>query len=254
MKKTIVLAEILSQEKLAPEVNKIELLAPAIAQEAQPGQFVTVAVSDQVAPLLRRPFGIADVNKEAGTITLIYRLLGPATHLLDKLLPQAKVSIIGPLGHGFSLAGKKPLLIGGGMGLAPLHFLATRLSAVPVEVLMGGKTQAELFWTQLFTDIVKEVHLTTDDGTEGIKGTVMALLPQLLAAGYDSIYVCGPIPMMKAVVAEVNKTNIPCEVSLEKYMACGLGACLSCSCQGIGKRLKVCTDGPVFDSREVVEW
>jgi len=140
------------------------------------------------------------------------------------------------------------------MGLAPLHFLATRLSAVPVEVLMGGKTQAELFWTQLFTDIVKEVHLTTDDGTEGTKGTVMALLPQLLAAGYDSIYVCGPIPMMKAVVAEVNKTNIPCEVSLEKYMACGLGACLSCSCQGIGKRLKVCTDGPVFESGEVVEW
>jgi len=85
-------------------------------------------------------------------------------------------------------------------------------------------------------------------------GTVLALLPKLLAEGYDSIYVCGPIPMMKAVVEEVNKTNIPCEVSLEKYMGCGLGACLSCSCQGLGKRLKVCTDGPVFESGEVVEW
>jgi len=251
MKKVIVTAEILSQEQLAPEVHKVELLAPAIAAVAQPGQFVTVAVTEQAAPLLRRPFGIADANKETGTITLIYRVLGPATHLLVQLLPHATVSVMGPLGHGFNLNGKKPLLVGGGMGLAPLHFLAKSFAS-PVAVLMGGKTQAELFWQSLF--VGQTQYLTTDDGTLGTHGTVLALLPKLLAEGYDSIYVCGPIPMMKAVVAEVNKTKLPCQVSLEKYMGCGLGACLSCSCQGIGKRLKVCTDGPVFESGEVVEW
>jgi dihydroorotate dehydrogenase electron transfer subunit len=254
MKKEIVLAQVIGQEKLASDVNRLELLAPAIAAGAQAGQFVTVAVTDQAAPLLRRPFGIAEVNKKAGTITLMYRVLGPATHLLTRLLPKDQVNVMGPLGHGFTIAGKKPLLIGGGMGLAPLNFLADSFAPVPVEVLMGGKTKSELFWQKIFADKTKCLHLTTDDGSLGTKGTVMALLPQLLTGGYDRVYVCGPSPMMRAVVAEVNKTDIPCEISLEKYMGCGLGACLSCSCQGIGKRLKVCTDGPVFASGEVVEW
>lgn len=253
--KKIVTAQVLRQQMLAPDVKKIELYAPAIAEQAEPGQFVTVAVTDQVAPLLRRPFGVADVNKEAGSITLVYRLLGEATHLLSELKPKAEVNLMGPLGHGFSLAAKNPLLVGGGMGLAPLHFLAGTFGSRPVDVLMGGKTSSELFWQERFQDKAEHIFLTTDDGTAGTKGTVLAKLPELLATGsYDCVYVCGPVPMMKAVVEEVNKTTIPCQVSLEKYMACGLGACLSCSCGGIGKRLKVCTDGPVFWAQEVAEW
>lgn len=253
--KKIVTAQVLRQQMLAPDVKKIELYAPAIAEQAEPGQFVTVAVTDQVAPLLRRPFGIAGVNKTAGSITLVYRLLGEATHLLAKLQPKHEVNVMGPLGQGFALKKDNVLLVGGGMGLAPLHFLATALEPAKVDVLMGGRTKSELFWEDPFSKIASNIYLTTDDGSAGLKGTVLAKLPQLLAEkNYSCVYVCGPVPMMKAVVEEVHKTEVPCQVSLEKYMACGIGACLSCSCGGIGKRLKVCTDGPVFWSQEVAEW
>ena len=99
------------------------------------------------------------------------------------------------------------------------------------------------------------MFLTTDDGSEGTKGTVMALLPWLLAGGgYDCVYVCGPVPMMRAVAGACLEAGVKCQVSLEKYMACGLGACLSCACEGIGRRIKVCNDGPVFWAEEVGEW
>ena len=125
----------------------------------------------------------------------------------------------------------------------------------PIEILIGGRCEEELFWTELYEDICQNIHITTDDGSCGTKGTVIALLPQLLDSGkYDCIYVCGPVPMMKAVAEVAAAKKIKCQVSLEKYMACGLGACLSCSCSGIGKRLKVCTDGPVFWAEEVGEW
>ena len=106
-----------------------------------------------------------------------------------------------------------------------------------------------------YEELCPEMFLTTDDGSAGTKGTVMALLPQLLAeGGYDCVYVCGPVPMMRAVANACLEAGIKCQVSLEKYMACGLGACLSCACEGIGKRLKVCKDGPVFWAEEVGEW
>ncbi|MDO5101233.1 MAG: dihydroorotate dehydrogenase electron transfer subunit, partial [Eubacteriales bacterium] len=123
------------------------------------------------------------------------------------------------------------------------------------DVLMGGRTADELFWQDLYVDLVGTLALTTDDGSLGTKGTVMALLDTMLAnGGYDCVYVCGPVPMMKAVSSVVLEQKMLCQVSLEKYMACGLGACLSCSCQGIGKRIKVCKDGPVFWAQEVAEW
>ena len=162
--------------------------------------------------------------------------------------------MIGPLGHGFDLTAKKPLLIGGGLGLAPLYYLAAALQAQKPAVLMGGRIADDLFWKEIYQDYCPEQYLTTDDGSLGTKGTVMALLPELLTKGYDCAYVCGPVPMMKAVAAACAKAQVPCQVSLERYMACGLGACLSCSCGGVGKRLKVCTDGPVFWAQEVAEW
>ena len=168
-----------------------------------------------------------------------------------------KLSIVGPLGHGFAMEAERPLLVGGGLGLAPLLYLAEGFCAQnkPIEILMGGRSEEELFWTDLYEDICQNIHITTDDGSCGVQGTVIALLPQLLDSGkYDCVYVCGPVPMMKAVAEVAAEKNIKCQVSLEKYMACGLGACLSCSCSGIGKRLKVCTDGPVFWAEEVGEW
>ena len=151
------------------------------------------------------------------------------------------LSVVGPLGNGFDRSARKPLLVGGGTGLAPLLNLAEAFKAEGIvpHVLMGGRTEEELFWKDLYEGIAGSIALTTDDGTLGTKGTVMALLPDML---------------MKAVSAAVLEQKIKCQVSLEKYMACGLGACLSCSCQGIGKRIKVCKDGPVFRAEEVAEW
>jgi dihydroorotate dehydrogenase electron transfer subunit len=287
MTKYMVEAKVVGQYMLNAATKQIDLIAPEIAREALPGQFVNVQVTKHTAPLLRRPLGVAAVNPEEGTISLMYRIIGEATRMLAEVCSGDTLNLLGPLGHGFALSAKRPLLIGGGLGLAPLFYLATAFkqrakgealpfalqqaleeadagklsdganNALPQEaaVLMGGRTAEDLFWQDMYRDVCPQQYLTTDNGSLGIRGTVLAKLPDLLAAGrYDCAYVCGPVPMMKAVAAACQAANLPCQVSLERYMACGLGACLSCSCGGVGKRLKVCTDGPVFWAQEVAEW
>lgn len=255
MAKTIAEAKVIGQQVLNSSTKLIEVYAPEIATIAVPGQFVNVQVCKNTAPLLRRPFGVAGVNREKGTFTMIYRIIGEGTHILADTCTGDILSIVGPLGKGFSLHAKRPLLVGGGLGLAPLLFLASGFGEVQADILMGGRSADELFWSALYKDLCPNMYLTTDDGSAGVKGTVMALLPKLLTdGGYDCVYVCGPVPMMRAVANTCLKLGIKCQVSLEKYMACGLGACLSCSCEGIGKRIKVCQDGPVFWAEEVGEW
>ena len=257
MTKYVVDAKVVGQRMLNAVTKQIDLIAPQIAAEAVPGQFVNVQVSRRTAPLLRRPLGVAGVDREHGVITLIYRIIGEATKILADVCSGDVISVVGPLGHGFDRSAKPPLLIGGGTGLAPLLYLAETMAAegIKPDVIMGGRTADDLFWKDMYLDLVERMGLTTDDGSLGTKGTVMAELPLVLQRiHYDCVYVCGPAPMMKAVSAAVLEKGIKCQVSLEKYMACGLGACLSCSCQGIGKRIKVCQDGPVFWAEEVAEW
>ena len=257
MTKYVVDAKVVGQRMLNAVTKQIDLIAPQIAAEAVPGQFVNVQVSRRTAPLLRRPLGVAGVDREHGVITLIYRIIGEATKILADVCSGDVISVVGPLGHGFDRSAKHLLLIGGGTGLAPLLYLAETMAAegIKPDVIMGGRTADDLFWKDMYLDLVERMGLTTDDGSLGTKGTVMAELPLVLQRiHYDCVYVCGPAPMMKAVSAAVLEKGIKCQVSLEKYMACGLGACLSCSCQGIGKRIKVCQDGPVFWAEEVAEW
>jgi dihydroorotate dehydrogenase electron transfer subunit len=257
MTKYIEETKVIGQWVLNAVTREIDLIAPQIAAEAVPGQFVNVQVSRRTAPLLRRPLGVAGVDKKRGVVRLVYRIVGEATNILGDVCSGDMLSVVGPLGHGFDLSAKHPLLVGGGTGLAPLLFLAETFvqKGVRPAVLMGGRTADDLFWKDMYADLVERMGLTTDDGSLATKGTVMAELPLMLRRlHYDCIYVCGPVPMMKAVSAAVLEKGIKCQVSLEKYMACGLGACLSCSCQGIGRRMKVCQDGPVFWAEEVTEW
>lgn len=257
MTKYIEETKVIGQWVLNNVTRELDLIAPQIAAEAVPGQFVNVQVSRRTAPLLRRPLGIAGVNRKRGVVRLVYRFVGEATNILGDVCSGDMLSVVGPLGHGFDLSAKNPLLVGGGTGLAPLLFLAETFvkEGVRPDVLMGGRTADDLFWKDMYVDLVERMGLTTDDGSLATKGTVMAELPLMLRRlHYDCVYVCGPVPMMKAVSAAVLEKGIRCQVSLEKYMACGLGACLSCSCQGIGRRLKVCQDGPVFWAEEVAEW
>ncbi len=257
MTKYIEETKVIGQWVLNNVTRELDLIAPQIAAEAVPGQFVNVQVSRRTAPLLRRPLGIAGVNRKRGVVRLVYRFVGEATNILGDVCSGDMLSVVGPLGHGFDLNAEYPLLVGGGTGLAPLLFLAETFvkKGVRPDVLMGGRTADDLFWKDMYVDLVERMGLTTDDGSLATKGTVMAELPLMLRRlHYDCVYVCGPVPMMKAVSAAVLEKGIKCQVSLEKYMACGLGACLSCSCQGIGRRLKVCQDGPVFWAEEVAEW
>ena len=147
---------------------------------------------------------------------------------------------------------ERPLLVGGGMGLSPLLFCAGVMGE-KADVLMGGRCAREMFWETLFRPHVLNTYITTDDGSLGVKGFTVSLLPELLAGGgYDAVIVCGPEIMMQRTARLAKEAGIPCQVSLERRMACGLGACLSCSIDATdGTRKKVCKDGPVFWAEEV---
>ena len=247
--KVIEEAQILSHEAPIAGVDILTLAAPQIAQTALPGQFVQVSVPVS-GGFLRRPLGIAEVSRTDGWIRLIYRQVGRGTEALAGAKAGADVSVLGPLGRGFDIALNHPLLVGGGMGLTPLLFFA---AAHPnVSVLMGGRTKEEVFWEEIYRPHVRECFITTDDGSYGTQGFVTTLLPELLKGGtYDGVAVCGPPVMMECVAGIASEYGIPCEVSLEKRMACGLGACLSCAVDTKSGRRKVCKDGPVFPAGEV---
>ncbi len=247
-------ATLVQQQQMNHDVYRMVLSAPEIAAMIKPGQFLQLKTGRLMDPLLRRPISIADADDGEGTLQLVYRVVGEGTKYLAGLQQGAEIDILGPLGNGFTLQGERPLIVGGGMGIAPLLYLVRALCPKPVDVLLAGREASELFWIKLFAERCQAVHVTTDDGSLGTKGNALALLPQLLAQGqYDMLYTCGPDPMMEAVAKEAAKHGVPCQVSLERYMACGIGACLSCSCGAKdGSRKKVCTDGPVFWAEEVM--
>jgi len=253
--KMVVETQVLANSFIGACVKELVLYAPQIAVQAVPGQFLHVRVAnDTYHPLLRRPLSISNVDYKAGTVSTIYRIVGQGTACLATLEKNDSVDCMGPLGNGFTIKGQQPLLIGGGMGLAPLVFLAGALCPSPIEVLMGGRTEKEMFWVPIFKQMCQSLHITTDDGTLGSQGVTLDILPELLQTGkFDMIYTCGPRLMMDGVGKLAKEYNIPCQISLEEYMACGVGGCLSCTCATTnGSRKKVCTDGPVFWAEEVV--
>ena len=254
-KKWIEQALIVSNQALSADVFRMVLRSPQIVSACVPGQFVMVRLSESNDPLLRRPLSIAGADPEHGTLTLIYRLVGRGTQQMASAQAGAVLDVMGPLGRGFDLSASRLLLVGGGIGLAPLLFAAQRCCPAPVEVLAGGRTQDEMFWTKLFRQSCQQIHVTTDDGSLGLCGTCADALPALLSTGaYEEVLTCGPRPMMQRVAALATAAGVRTQVSLEEHMACGLGACLSCTCAAAdGGSRQVCKDGPVFWSEEV-DW
>ncbi len=252
-KKHVIDAEILRQEQRMEQVFELELRCEKISESVNPGQFVQLGLPEG-EHILRRPLGIARHDAAQKTLTLFYRVVGQGTKRLSAHRCGDIVNVLGPLGHGFSRQAEHPLLVGGGMGLSPLLSWAAEFPG-KADVLMGGKTSEELFWQQDFKELVHGLHITTDDGSLGEKGFTTQLLPRLLAKEkYDYILTCGPEIMMRSVAGIAKEHNLPCEVSLERRMGCGLGACLSCSVDSTdGKRLKVCKNGPVFPAEMVFE-
>ena len=253
MKKLVVVGKILANEAINANVKRMVIEAPQIAEAAQPGQFVHVKKPDSVN-FLRRPFSIADADRENGTITLIYRIVGKGTAEYAAMKVGEAFSILGPIGNGFALKDGRPLLIGGGVGIAPLIYLSRQLKDKKPILLIGGKNKDEVFWEKYLQEFADKIYITTDDGSVGFKGFTVQLLPQILAENnIEHIYTCGPNIMMEGVAKLAHKHDIDCQVSLEKRMACGIGVCLGCTFEGklTGKRRKLCTEGPVFASKEV---
>ena len=253
MKKLVVVGKILANEAINANVKRMVIEAPQIAEAAQPGQFVHVKKPDSVN-FLRRPFSIADADRENGTIALIYRIVGKGTAEYAAMKVGEAFSILGPIGNGFALKDGRPLLIGGGVGIAPLIYLSRQLKDKKPILLIGGKNKDEVFWEKYLQEFADKIYITTDDGSVGFKGFTVQLLPQILAENnIEHIYTCGPNIMMEGVAKLAHKHDIDCQVSLEKRMACGIGVCLGCTFEGklTGKRRKVCTEGPVFASKEV---
>ena len=238
----------------------ITLAAPELARACRPGQFLLVRVGSGHDPLLRRPISICTVERQQGLVKLLYKVQGRGTALLAKTKSGSLIDVIGPLGNGFNLVDKHAsvLIVGGGIGAAPLYLLAQELQAqgISVEVMLGARGAKDLLLVPEFQQLGIKVQVATDDGSVGEKGLVTALLPSRLTM-VQKIYTCGPMPMMKAITTLAAQHQVPTEVSLEERMGCGVGACLACVCRikatdGSGYK-RVCVDGPVFDGGEV-QW
>jgi len=289
--------------------------APAVAQKAEPGQFIYVHTSNEYQPLLRRAFSVHKIshqppvtshqlkNKEKlKQMEILYRVRGEGTRILAEKKAGEELDIIGPLGKGFALCPLPftlyPVLVGGGVGIAPLVFLAqnlaknrkprtTSLRGRPktenrILVLIGAKTKKEILCKDEFERLGCEVKVATDDGSQGFKGKVTELLRNILASRspfpVPRIYACGPRPMLKEIAQLAQQYEIPCQVSLEERMACGVGACRGCVIKAPSSRLprtaslrgrhasgqktkkpensfvykRVCKDGPVFETGEII--
>ncbi|PLX40587.1 MAG: dihydroorotate dehydrogenase electron transfer subunit [Deltaproteobacteria bacterium] len=227
------------------------------AQNATPGQFVMVRVRDGIAPLLRRPFSIHMV--EGDEVELLYREVGEGTGIMTGLKVGDRIDVLQPLGRGFGRGGKVPLLIGGGIGVAPLLYLAHSFLAAgkSPKLLLGGRTERDILCHDQFSCLAVPTRYATEDGSLGDTGLVTALLKDELDSAEDlgglSVHACGPIPMLSAVARLAEGAGVACEVSLEAHMACGLGACLGCVVKARdGGYVRVCADGPVFDSKKIL--
>lgn len=229
----------------------LALKSPISLQEIKPGQFVNVEVKDVADRILRRPISIHDVDLEKNILYIVVQKVGKATKKLSSVNKGEQLSIIFPLGNGFSTEGEKPLLIGGGVGTAPLLLLAKefRRKEITPTILIGARTNEQLFLTNRY-NAVGNLSISTEDGSVGEKGLVTA--NSILNNDFDVVYCCGPTPMMKAVSEWAKERNIKCYVSLENRMACGIGACLCCVNETKdGHNVCVCTEGPVFNSMDI---
>ncbi|MDY6393938.1 MAG: dihydroorotate dehydrogenase electron transfer subunit [Synergistales bacterium] len=229
----------------------LALKSPISLQEIKPGQFVNVEVKDVADRILRRPISIHDVDLEKNILYIVVQKVGKATKKLSSVNKGEQLSIIFPLGNGFSTEGKNPLLIGGGVGTAPLLLLAKefRRKEITPTILIGARTNEQLFLTNRY-NAVGNLSISTEDGSVGEKGLVTA--NSILNNDFDVVYCCGPTPMMKAVSEWAKERNIKCYVSLENRMACGIGACLCCVNETKdGHNVCVCTEGPVFNSMDI---
>jgi len=251
---------ILDHQQIGPRYFKLTLLSKYIAAHAEPGQFVQVKCADSFDPLLRRPLSLHKINAEHETFELLYEVVGKGTELLTKYFVGEELDILGPLGEGYKLdpAKKTHILVGGGLGIAPLRALADKVKSNELFILLGAKTKEGVRCEAELKAVANQVVVSTDDGSYGQKGFISDLLLDfldntLLTANWPlaTIYACGPRAMLKAVAEIAFQKKIDCQLSMEERLACGIGACKGCAIKTANGYKMVCKDGPVFNSQEI---
>ena len=256
------MATIIDQRSMAPGYQRIDMRCSADYRAARPGQFVMVGVSGELT-LLRRPFSIHRLSTGHGgrtEIAILYKIVGDGTTALSRLKPGAQLDILGPLGQGFRVRAnyRHIYIAAGGIGVAPMVYLVEHLvhehDFASCEVFLGGRTRDDLLCIDNFRRLRVKVHRTTDDGSDGAQCFLTHPLEiEARKQPPDIIYACGPMDMLTCVAGNAERLKVPCQVSIESVMACGVGACLGCAVPpraGEGY-LHVCKDGPVFDIEQL---
>ena len=253
-------SKILSNNSVTSDTFLLRISSPELAVSAKPGQFIMIRVNESIDPALRRPFSICGIENE-NIIKILYKVVGRGTEILSNKKTGDHLSVLGPLGTGFKIPdkSKKIYIVSGGIGIAPLLFLYQKIKKFnDITFLTGFKTSSEIIDTALTGNYIGNL-VSTDDGSTGHNGLITDLLVENLEQYIQKnviIYTCGPLPMLKAVRDISLKYRVSCQVSMETFMACGLGACQGCVVSsGVTKTsasyLHVCKEGPVFDINEI---
>ena len=262
-------ARVLANRRLSDDYNVLALDAPAIAAATEPGQFVMLKPRAGCDPLLRRPFSVFEVLRDdrgaAAAITILSKRVGPSTQAIFDALPGRRVDCLGPLGRPFTPVNppSEAWMIAGGVGLAPFATLAQALRArgASTTLFYGARRAAELFYLDFFRALGVDLVLTTEDGSAGERGRIVAPLERRLAERSASapvmLYACGPEPMLDAVARTAARHSRPCQISVERIMGCGLGGCYSCVVpmrgdDGAVHNVRSCIAGPVLVADRVV--
>ncbi len=257
-----IFAELVKKEQLKPDIYKFSVKAPNIVKTAKPGNFIEIRVTEQTEPFLRRPISIYNLDKENGILEFIFQVKGKGTEILAKREVGKQVDIVGPIGYGtFKYEDYKNIaIIGGGIGVFPLYELAkcAKQENKNVSTYLGFRNKDFVVLEEEFKDVSDVFVLTTDDGSYARKGFAINYLEEdIESSKVDAIYACGPLPMLKAVQKLALEKDIPCQISLEEKMACGLGVCLGCavktakSPEDKPEYVHVCKAGPVFNAKDV---
>ena len=247
---------VIEQKMIADGICSMWLDAKEIAVQAKPGQFISVYSNDK-SRVLPRPISICEIDREKGTLRIVYRVVGKGTEEFSKAEAGDSYEILGPLGNGFPIEeakGKKVLMIGGGIGVPPM--LQTAKEIEGEAIIVSGYRNQDLFLKEEL-ESAGTLFIATEDGSVGTKGNVVdAIRENQIEA--DMMFACGPKPMLRALKDYALEKGIPCWISMEEKMACGIGACLACVCQSKDvdshshvHNKRICKDGPVFLSTEV---
>lgn len=244
---------IIEKHTLAKGIYSFEIDAPELADEARPGQFAMIGAPGFT---LRRPISICGIDRERGTLRFVFEVRGNGTEAIASMGEGESLDVVAPLGNGFRIPeGKRIVVVGGGIGVPPLLGVS-HVSRELCTAIIGFRDYTKIILADEFKENGSETVLCTDDGSVGQQGMVTVPLEEVLKKGDTAVVMaCGPTPMLKAVVDMCGRYDVPCQISLEQRMGCGVGACVVCSCMTVrdGKEYysRVCKDGPVFNAEEV---